>query len=88
LSLSSHPDCRATGYAAEELVAELGAAFLCADLAITPEPRDDHASYIASWLHVLKNDKRAIFTAAAHAQRAADYLHGLQQLAEATGATA
>jgi antirestriction protein ArdC len=76
------------GYAAEELVAELGAAFLCADLAITPEPRADHASYIASWLDVLKNDKRAIFTAAAHAQRAADYLHGLQQPAEATGAAA
>jgi antirestriction protein ArdC len=66
------------GYAAEELVAELGAAFLCADLAITPEPRSDHASYIANWLTVLKNDKRAIFTAAAHAQRAADYLHSLQ----------
>lgn len=67
------------GYAAEELVAELGAAFLCADLALTLEPRPDHASYIASWLTVLKNDKRAIFTAAAHAQRAADYLHRLQQ---------
>jgi antirestriction protein ArdC len=50
------------------------------------EPRADHASYIASWLDVLKNDKRAIFTAAAHAQRAADYLHGLQQLAEASQA--
>jgi antirestriction protein ArdC len=66
------------GYAAEELVAEIGAAFLCADLAITPEPRTDHAAYIASWLAVLKNDKRAIFTAAAHAQRAADFLHALQ----------
>jgi antirestriction protein ArdC len=66
----------------------LGAAFLCADLVITPEPRADHASYIASWLEVLKNDKRAIFTAAAHAQRAADYLHGLQHPAEATGAAA
>ena len=74
------------GYAAEELVAELGAAFLCVDLAITPEPRADHASYIANWLEVLKNDKRAIFTAAAHAQRAADYLHGLQQPVGATGA--
>ena len=70
------------GYAAEELVAKLGAAFLCADLAITPEPRADHASYIGNWLTVLKNDKRAIFTAAAYAQRAADYLHGLQQPAE------
>jgi len=66
------------GYAAEELVAELGAAFLCADLDLTPEPREDHAAYIASWVKVLKNDKRAIFTAAAHAQRAADFLHGLQ----------
>jgi antirestriction protein ArdC len=67
------------GYAAEELVAELGAAFLCADLGVTPEPRDDHAAYIASWLDVLKSDKRAIFTAAACASRAADFLHGLQQ---------
>ena len=63
----------------EELVAELGAAFLCADLALTPEVRDDHAAYIASWLKVLKDDKRAIFTAASHAQRAADYLSGLQK---------
>lgn len=62
------------GYAMEELVAELGAAFLCADLEIASEPRDDHAAYIASWLTVLKNDRRAIFTAAAHAQRAADFL--------------
>ena len=66
------------GYAIEELVAEIGAAFLCADLAITPETRDDHAAYIASWLKVLKDDKRAIFTAASHAQKAADYLNGLQ----------
>jgi antirestriction protein ArdC len=66
------------GYAAEELVAELGSAFLAADLGLAVEPREDHASYLASWLEVLKNDRRAIFTAAAHAQRAADYLHGLQ----------
>ena len=66
------------GYAREELVAELGSAFLSADLGITPEVRDDHASYIASWLKVLKNETRFIFTAASHAQRAADYLHGLQ----------
>jgi antirestriction protein ArdC len=65
-------------YAREELVAELGAAFLCADLELTPEVQDDHASYIATWLQVLKNDNRAIFQAAAHAQRAVDYLHGLQ----------
>ena len=66
------------GYAMEELVAELGSAFLCADLDLTPEVREDHAAYIATWLEVLKNDKRAIFSAAAHAQKAADYLIRLQ----------
>ena len=49
------------GYAREELVAELGAAFLCADLGLHLEDRADHAAYIGSWLGVLKNDKRAIF---------------------------
>ena len=67
------------GYAREELVAELGAAFLCADLGLKLEDRADHASYIASWLKVLKDDKRAIFSAAAHAQRAADYLNDLRE---------
>lgn len=67
------------GYAMEELVAELGSAFLSADLELTPEARDDHAAYIGNWLEVLKRDKRAIFTAASYAQRAADFLHGLQQ---------
>ncbi len=66
------------GYAMEELVAELGAAFLCADLGITPKVREDHASYIESWLTVLKNDKRAIFTAASLASKAVEYLHQLQ----------
>jgi len=69
------------GYAMEELVAELGSAFLSADLELTPEIRDDHAAYIASWLKVLKEDRRAVFTAASHAQRAADYLNGLQSQA-------
>ncbi|MEX2745862.1 ArdC family protein [Rhizobium mongolense] len=66
--------------AREELIAELGAVFLAADLSIVPEmePRPDHASYLASWLSVLKNDKRFIFEAAAQAQRAVAYLHGLQ----------
>ena len=64
----------------EELIAELGAAFLCADLGIVPElePRPDHVSYLASWLKVLCDDKRFIFAAAAHAQRAVTYLHDLQ----------
>jgi antirestriction protein ArdC len=66
------------GYAMEELVAEIGSAFLCADLSITPEVREDHAAYIASWLEVLKNDKRAVFSAAALAQKAVDYLHSTQ----------
>ena len=69
------------GYAIEELVAELGAAFLCADLDLTLEPREDHAAYIANWLEVLKNDHRAIFTAASHARRAADFLNRLQPAA-------
>jgi antirestriction protein ArdC len=58
--------------------AELGSAFLCADLGITPEIRADHADYLGHWLKVLQNDTHAIFQAAAHAQRAADYLQGLQ----------
>lgn len=66
------------GYAREELVAEFGAAFLCADLGLALTPRTDHASYIASWLEVLKDDRRFVFTAAAHAQRAVDFLHGRQ----------
>ena len=66
------------GYAIEELVAELGAAFLCADLDLTLEPREDHAAYIPNWLDVLKADNRAIFTAASHAQRAADFINGPQ----------
>ena len=66
------------GYAQEELVAEITAAYLSADLGLAPEPREEHAAYLASWLEVLKADKRAIFTFAAHAQRAADYLQGLQ----------
>lgn len=70
------------GYAQEELVAELGAAFLAADLGIELTLRPDHASYITPWLKVLKNDKRAIFTAASHAQKALDFLLGLQPQAK------
>lgn len=56
----------------------MGAAFLCADLEITPNIREDHAAYVAGWLQALKNDKRFIVHAASHAQKAVDYLHGLQ----------
>ena len=61
-------------YAMEELIAELGSAFLCADLGITPEPREDHARYIKNWLAVLKGDKKAIFSASAKASQAATWL--------------
>ena len=61
-------------YAGEELVAELGAAFLCARLGITNEPRADHAQYLAHWLKVLKGDSRAIVRAASDAQKAADFI--------------
>lgn len=62
-------------YAAEELVAELSSAFLCAEFNI--DGKLQHASYIASWIDLLKDDPRAFFTAASKAQAAADYLRGL-----------
>lgn len=65
-------------YAAEELVAELGAAFMCAELDIMPTIKGDHASYIDHWLKVLKDDKQLIFTAASGASKAVDYMQGLQ----------
>ena len=64
-------------YAVEELVAELGAAFLCSDVGITQEPRTDHAQYIKHWLQVIKDDKKAIFTAASQASKASAWLTGL-----------
>lgn len=75
---------RSHAYAAEELVAELGSAFLMAELGLEAEPHPTHASYIASWISLLKSDPRAIFTAASAASRAAGYLTALQsQMAEA-----
>ncbi|MFZ5685929.1 MAG: zincin-like metallopeptidase domain-containing protein [Pseudomonadota bacterium] len=71
------------GYAREELVAELGAAFLCADLGLELTPREDHASYLASWLEVLQLDRRFVFSAAAHAQRACEFLQGRQPAGDA-----
>jgi antirestriction protein ArdC len=64
-------------YAMEELVAELGAAFLCATLGVTNEPRLEHAVYVASWLEALKRDSKAIFVAAGKASQAAEYLKQL-----------
>lgn len=67
--------------AMEELVAEIGAAFLCADLGVTNTPRPQHAAYIASWLELLKSDVRAVFTASRLAHQAAIYLHGFSETA-------
>lgn len=73
-------------YAFEELIAEMGSAFLCSQVGIHTELQ--HASYIESWLGALRQDKRLIFSAASAAQKAADYVLGLQPQAhhpEATG---
>ena len=64
-------------YAAEELVAELAAAFLCAHLGITGELR--HAGYVETWLELLRHDDRAIFTAASKASQAADFLRSFSE---------
>ena len=64
-------------YAFEELVAEMGAAFLCAFCGLPA--RLEHASYIDSWLDALRRDKRLIFVAAAAAQKAADFVLGISQ---------
>lgn len=65
-------------YAAEELVAEIGSAFLCAELGITQDTRADHAQYLAQWLKLLKDDNRAVFMAAAKASEAVAYLKSLK----------
>ena len=65
-------------YATEELVAELGAAFLCAEFEITATTKTDHASYIAHWLKVLQDNKHCVITAASEASKAVGYLQELQ----------
>ncbi|WP_422345398.1 ArdC family protein [Parasphingorhabdus sp.] len=62
-------------YAIEELTAELGAAFLCADLEISASPREDHACYINNWLSAMKADAKAVFAAASAASKATEYLN-------------
>ena len=64
--------------AREELLAELASAFMCADLGVTPQLRDDHAQYLQHWLEVMRGDKKAIFQAAAGANRAVEFLNALQ----------
>jgi antirestriction protein ArdC len=65
-------------YAQEELVAELGAAFLCAQLGINNEPRADHATYLNSWMKALRNDKKCFVKACSQATKSLDFLNGLQ----------
>lgn len=65
------------GYAMEELVAEIGSAFLSAELGFAPRVMENHAAYIDCWVRVLAGNKRAIFTAAGHPQKAADFLLAL-----------
>lgn len=65
-------------YAAEELVAEIGSAMLCAEIGVTQDTRIDHAQYVFNWLQLLKDDPKAIFTAAAKASEAVAYLKRLQ----------
>jgi antirestriction protein ArdC len=62
----------------EELVAELASAFQCALLGISPSPREDHAKYLNNWLKVLKGDPKAIFKAAAAAEKAVRFIEDLQ----------
>ena len=69
-------------YAFEELIAELGSAFLCAHIGIVNDPRPDHAQYIQGWLKALKNDKRAVFHAASKAQAALDFLTKQEEVEE------
>lgn len=69
-------------YAAEECCVEILSGLILADLGIARHPRPDHAAYVASWLAVLKDDPKAIFTAASKAQQAADWMHAQQPQAE------
>lgn len=73
-------------YAAEELVAEMSAAFTCARIGISAAPRPDHAAYLSSWLRVLRADSSAIFHAASKAQAATDFLFERAVIAQAVAA--
>lgn len=66
--------CGDGAYAAKQLAAEIGAAFLCAELQATQETRPDHTQYFAQWLKLTKGDSRAVFIVAAKASEAATYL--------------
>lgn len=78
LDRTNHKEWGDSIYAHEELIAELGAAFICAGMEIATIDKGGHAGYIEHWLKVLKEDKKFIFTAASEASKAVDYLNSLQ----------
>jgi antirestriction protein ArdC len=63
-------------YSLEELIAEMGAAFLCAEAGISPAVIENQAAYIQGWLKKLRDDRKLVIHAAAKAQKAADYILG------------
>jgi len=67
-------------YSREELIAELGASFLCSEAGIAPPVIENQAAYLAGWLKALKSDRRAIVVAATHAEKAADYILGRKEV--------
>ncbi|TXN15802.1 DUF1738 domain-containing protein [Methylobacterium sp. WL122] len=75
-------------YAAEELVAELGAAFVMAGLGLAPEPHINHAAYMAGWLPLVRDDPRALITAASLASKAAQFLEAFSQPCTKVGVAA
>ena len=80
--MANGPGLVRSSYSKEELVAEMGAAFLCARAGIVERTIDNSAAYVASWRERLKNDARLVVQAAAQAQRAADFILGRQYGAE------
>ena len=74
-------------YGAEELIAELGAAFWCAQFGLEQATRNDHAAYLGDWLAILSADPRALLTACSHAQRAIDHLNDAANYAAGVGAS-
>ena len=73
---------KSDAYAAEELIAEMGAAFLSADWSIANVVREDHAAYLKAWLGLMKKDKRALVTAASQAAKAVAYLKAQSRIGE------
>jgi antirestriction protein ArdC len=74
--VTEHAGFGSDPYCREELIAEIGAAFLCGQAEIAERTIDNSAAYVAEWLKRLKDDKKLVVQAAAQAQRAADFVLG------------